>query len=153
MKLLIKKLNEKATIPKRQTEFSAGYDLCSAEDIVVKVGETAKVHTGISTEIEGDRNVVLLIYARSSMATKFGLAPANCVGVVDWDYRGEIIVALHNSGKEDYEIKCGDRIAQLVVSPIFTPEVEEVTDLSDTERGAGGFGSTGRGVPLHQSTI
>ena len=143
MKLLIKKLNEKATIPKRQTEFSAGYDLCSAEDIVVKVGETAKVHTGISTEIEGDRNVVLLIYARSSMATKFGLAPANCVGVVDWDYRGEIIVALHNSGKEDYEIKCGDRIAQLVVAPIFTPEVEEVTDLSDTERGAGGFGSTG----------
>ena len=87
------------------------------------------------------------------MATKFGLAPANCVGVVDWDYRGEIIVALHNSGKEDYEIKCGDRIAQLVVAPIFTPEVEEVTDLSDTERGAGGFGSTGRGVPLHQSTI
>ena len=153
MKLLIKKLNEKATIPKRQTEFSAGYDLCSAEDIVVKVGETTKVHTGISTEIEGDRNVVLLIYARSSMATKFGLAPANCVGVVDWDYRGEIIVALHNSGKEDYEIKCGDRIAQLVVAPIFTPEVEEVTDLSDTERGAGGFGSTGRGVPLHQSTI
>lgn len=153
MKLLIKKLNEKATIPKRQTEFSAGYDLCSAEDIVVKVGETAKVHTGISTEIEGDRNVVLLIYARSSMATKFGLAPANCVGVVDWDYRGEVIVALHNSGKEDYEIKCGDRIAQLVVAPIFTPEVEEVTDLSDTERGAGGFGSTGRGVPLHQSTI
>lgn len=143
MKLLIKKLNENATIPQRQTEFSAGYDLCSAEDIVVKVGETAKVHTGISTEIQGDKNVVLLIYARSSMATKFGLAPANCVGVVDWDYRGEIIVALHNSGKEDYAIKCGDRIAQLVVAPIFTPEVEEVTDLSDTQRGAGGFGSTG----------
>ena len=77
------------------------------------------------------------------MATKFGLAPANCVGVVDWDYRGEIIVALHNSGSEDYEIKCGDRIAQLVVAPIFTPEVEEVTELSDTQRGAGGFGSTG----------
>lgn len=143
MKLLIKKLNENATIPQRQTEFSAGYDLCSAEDILVKKGETAKIHTGISTEIQGDKNVVLLIYARSSMATKFGLAPANCVGVVDWDYRGEIIVALHNSGSEDYEIKCGDRIAQLVVAPIFTPEVEEVTELSDTQRGAGGFGSTG----------
>lgn len=143
MKLLIKKLNENATIPQRQTEYSAGYDLYSAEDIVVKRSETAKVHTGISTEVEGDKNVVLLIYARSSMATKFGLAPANCVGVIDWDYRGEIIVALHNSGKEDYEIKCGDRIAQLVISPIFTPEVEEVKELSDTKRGAGGFGSTG----------
>ncbi len=143
MKLLIKKLNENATIPQRQTEYSAGYDLYSAEDIVVKRGETAKVHTGISTEVEGDKNVVLLIYARSSMATKFGLAPANCVGVIDWDYRGEIIVALHNSGKADYEIKCGDRIAQLVISPIFTPEVEEVKELSDTKRGAGGFGSTG----------
>ena len=153
MKLLIKKLSENAVVPQRQTEFSAGYDLCSAEDIIAKKGETVKIHTGISTEIEGDKNVVLLIYARSSMATKFGLAPANCVGVVDWDYRGEIIVALHNSGKEDYEIKCGDRIAQLVVTPVFTPEVEEVTELSDTTRGAGGFGSTGRGVPLHQNTI
>ena len=143
MKLLIKKLNENATIPQKQTEFSAGYDLYSAEDIVVKSRETAKVHTGISTEIEGDKNVVLLIYARSSMATKFGLAPANCVGVVDWDYRGEIIVALHNSSDKDYEIKCGDRIAQLIVAPIFTPEIEEVTELSDTTRGTGGFGSTG----------
>lgn len=143
MKLLIKKLNEKATIPQRQTEFSAGYDLSSAEDIIVKAGETAKIHTGISTEIEGDKKVVLLIYARSSLATKFGLAPANCVGVVDWDYRGEIIVALHNHSNKDYEIKCGDRIAQLVVTPILTPEVEEVTELSDTDRGAGGFGSTG----------
>ncbi|MGN1133220.1 MAG: dUTP diphosphatase [Oscillospiraceae bacterium] len=143
MKLLIKKLNENATIPQRQTEYSAGYDLCSGENIVAKKGVTTKVHTGISVELEGERNAVLLIYARSSMATKFGLAPANCVGVVDWDYRGEIIVALKNSSNEDYEIKTGDRIAQLVFTPIYTPEVEEVTELSDTIRGAGGFGSTG----------
>lgn len=143
MKLLVKKLNEKATIPQRQTEFSAGYDLSSAEDIVVKVGETAKVHTGISAEVKGDKNVVLLLYARSSLATKFGIAPANCVGVIDWDYRGEIVAVLHNYSDKDYEIKCGDRIAQLVITPVFTPEVEEVTELSDTVRGTGGFGSTG----------
>ena len=85
-----------------------------------------------------------LIYARSSLASKFGIAPANCVGVVDWDYRGEIICALHNSSDKDYTINSGDRIAQLVITPVFTPEAEEVTELSDTERGAGGFGSTGK---------
>lgn len=143
MKLLIKKLRENAVIPKRQTPYSAGYDLCSAEDITVKKGETAKVHTGISAELDGSKDVVLLIYARSSLAAKFGIAPANCVGVVDWDYRGEIIVALHNSGSEDFQIKTGDRIAQLVITPVLTPEVEETKELSDTERGAGGFGSTG----------
>lgn len=92
----------------------------------------------------GEKNCVLLIYARSSLASKFGIAPANCVGVVDWDYRGEIICALHNSSDKDYTINSGDRIAQLVITPVFTPEVEEVTELSDTERGAGGFGSTGK---------
>ena len=91
-----------------------------------------------------EKNCVLLIYARSSLASKFGIAPANCVGVVDWDYRGEIICALHNSSDRDYTINSGDRIAQLVITPVFTPEVEEVTELSDTERGAGGFGSTGK---------
>ncbi|MBR1663919.1 MAG: dUTP diphosphatase [Ruminococcus sp.] len=144
MKLLIKKLNENATVPKRQTPFSAGYDLCSAEDITAEAGKTVKVHTGISAEVDGDRNVCLFIYARSSLATKFGLAPANCVGVVDWDYRGEIIVALHNSSDKDYEIKCGDRIAQLVITGVLTPETQVVDELSDTERGAGGFGSTGK---------
>ena len=93
---------------------------------------------------QGEKNCVLLIYARSSLASKFGIAPANCVGVVDWDYRGEIICALHNSSDKDYTINSGDRIAQLVITPVFTPEVEEVTELSDTERGAGGFGSTGK---------
>lgn len=146
MKLLIKKLNEKAIVPARQTQYSAGYDLCACTDepIVIKAGETAKIHTGISAEIAGTKDVVLLIYARSSLATKFGIAPANCVGVVDWDYRGEIICALHNSSKEDYTINHGDRIAQMVVTPVFTPEVEVREILSDTTRGAGGFGSTGK---------
>lgn len=146
MKLLIKKLNEKAIVPARQTQYSAGYDLCACTDepIVIKAGETAKIHTGISAEIEGTKDVVLLIYARSSLAAKFGIAPANCVGVVDWDYRGEIICALHNSSKEDYIINHGDRIAQMVVTPVFTPEVEVRETLSDTTRGAGGFGSTGK---------
>ncbi|MBO6141026.1 MAG: dUTP diphosphatase [Ruminococcus sp.] len=144
MKLLIKKLSENAAIPKRQTPYSAGYDLCSAEDTTALAGETVKVHTGISVEVEGAKDVCLFIYARSSLATKFGLAPANCVGVVDWDYRGEIIVALHNYSDKDYEIKAGDRVAQLVITNVLTPETQEVEELSDTERGEGGFGSTGK---------
>ena len=95
-------------------------------------------------EIDGDKNTVGLIYARSGLATKFGLAPANCVGVIDWDYRGEVIVALHNSSENDFVINHGERIAQLVLAPVFTPEVEVVSKLSDTVRGAGGFGSTNR---------
>ena len=146
MKLLFKKLDEKAVIPQRQTPYSAGYDLCACTDgaVVINTGETVKIHTGLSAELEGEKNAVLLIYARSSLASKFGIVPANCVGVVDWDYRGELIVALHNSGREDFTVNNGDRIAQLVITPVFTPEVEEVDDLSDTERGAGGFGSTGK---------
>ena len=146
MRLLIKKLNENAVVPKRQTEFSAGYDLsaCCGEPITVKAGETVKVHTGVSMEIEGDKNAVGLIYARSGIATKFGIAPANCVGVIDWDYRGELIVALHNSSGSDFVINHGERIAQLVLAPVFTPDVEVVEELSDTARGAGGFGSTNK---------
>lgn len=146
MKLLIKKLRENAVVPQRQTEFSAGYDLsaCCDEPITVKAGQTVKVHTGVAMEIDGDKNTVGLIYARSGIATKFGIAPANCVGVIDWDYRGELIVALHNSGENDFVINHGERIAQLVLAPVFTPEVEVVSDLSDTVRGAGGFGSTNK---------
>lgn len=146
MKLLIKKLSENAVVPQRQTEFSAGYDLsaCCDESITVKAGQTVKVHTGVAMEIDGDKNTVGLIYARSGIATKFGIAPANCVGVIDWDYRGELIVALHNSSENDFVINHGERIAQLVLAPVFTPEVEVVDDLSDTVRGAGGFGSTNK---------
>ena len=146
MKLLIKKLDEKAVLPARQTEFSAGYDLsaCCGEPITVKAGQTVKVHTGIAMEIDGDRNTVGLIYARSGIATKFGIAPANCVGVIDRDYRGELIVALHNSSQNDFVINHGERIAQLVLAPVFTPGVEVVSELSDTARGEGGFGSTSK---------
>ncbi|MBQ2582230.1 MAG: dUTP diphosphatase [Ruminococcus sp.] len=146
MKLLIKKLNENAVIPQRQTEFSAGYDLsaCCDEPITVKAGQTVKVHTGIAMEIDGDKNTVGLIYARSGLATKHGLAPANCVGVIDWDYRGEVIVALHNSSDTDFVINHGERIAQLVLAPVFTPDVEVADELSDTARGEGGFGSTNK---------
>jgi len=146
MKLLVKKLNDKATIPQRQTAYSAGYDLCACldEPVTVKADETAKIPIGISLELDGMKDAVLLIYARSSLACKLGLAPANCVGVVDWDYRGEIVVVLHNHSRKDYTINHGDRIAQLVITPIFTPEVEETAELSDTDRGAGGFGSTGK---------
>ena len=146
MKLLIKKLDENAVVPQRQTEFSAGSDLsaCCAEPLTVKAGQTVKVHTGVSMQIDGDTNTVGLIYARSGIATKFGIAPANCVGVIDWDYRGELIVALHNSSENDFVINHGDRIAQLVLALVFTPEVELVSELSDTARGAGGFGSTNK---------
>ena len=146
MKLLFKKLRENAVIPAYQTEFSAGYDLsaCCGEPLTVKAGQTVKVHTGVAMEIDGDRNTVGLIYARSGIATKFGIAPANCVGVIDWDYRGELIVALHNSSQDDFVINHGERIAQLVLAPVFTPEVEEVGELSDTARGEGGFGSTNK---------
>lgn len=145
MRLLFKKLREGAEIPRYQTEYSAGLDLCACIDgeINIPAGETVKVPTGLAAELEGEKNAVLLIYARSSLATKLGLAPANCVGVVDWDYRGELIVALHNHSNEDCTINTGDRIAQLVITPIFRPEICEADELSDTQRGVGGFGSTG----------
>ncbi|MBR1864201.1 MAG: dUTP diphosphatase [Ruminococcus sp.] len=146
MRLLIKKLRDGAQVPRRQTAYSAGYDLCACleEPAVIRAGETVKIPTGISAELEGERDAVLLIYARSSLASKSGIAPANCVGVVDWDYRGEIAVALRNSSSQDYTVSPGDRIAQLVITPVFTPEVAVTDELSETDRGQGGFGSTGR---------
>ena len=148
MILKIKKLREGAVIPKRATPGSAGYDLyaCIDEPLTVEAGGTVKLPTGIAAALEGDgaENCVLLIYARSSTAVKKGIAPANCVGVVDSDYRGEIIVALHNHSGEDKVIEPGERIAQLVITPVLIPEVVEADTLPDTERGAGGFGSTGK---------
>ncbi|WP_124100287.1 dUTP diphosphatase [Ruminococcus sp. Marseille-P6503] len=144
MKLLIKKLKESAVVPKRATDGSAGYDLsaCLDEPLKVRAGETVKIPTGLCAEIRGEEKCVMLIFARSSLATKFGLAPANCVGVVDTDYRGEILVAMRNHSDRDYTVAPGERVAQLVITPIFTPETEEVGELSDTVRGEGGFGST-----------
>lgn len=144
MKLLIKKLNKNALLPRRATAQSAGYDLsaCLDKPLEIKAGETVKIPTGLSAEIHGEEKCALLIYARSSLATKFGLAPANCVGVVDSDYRGEILVAMHNHSDKTYTVSPGERVAQLVITPIYTPEIEEVAELSETVRGEGGFGST-----------
>lgn len=140
----IKKLNEKAIIPTYGTSYSAGADLyaCMEESINIEPGETFFVKTGIAMEIpEGYAG---LVYARSGLACKKGLAPANKVGVIDSDYRGEIIVALHNHGNESVTVENGERIAQLVITPYITAIFNEVDVLEDTERGQGGFGSTGR---------
>ena len=137
------KLNEKAHTPTYGSEFAAGADLYSSEEeITIEAGETRLVHTGIAMEIpEGYAG---LIYARSGIATKRGLAPANKVGVIDSDYRGEIMVALHNHSNTAQTIAEGERIAQLVIAPFLTVEYNETETLNDTERGAGGFGSTGK---------
>jgi len=139
----IKKLDDRAVIPTYGTVFSAGADLyaCMNDTVTVAPGETYLVHTGISVAIpEGYAG---LIYARSGLATKKGLAPANKVGVIDADYRGEIMVALHNHSAQPAEIENGERIAQMVITPFLTAEFVERDELDETERGAGGFGSTG----------
>lgn len=138
-----KKLDENAIVPTYGSPFSAGADLYSAmEKTTIKAGETVLVHTGLAMELpEGYAG---LIYARSGLASKKGLAPANKVGVVDSDYRGEIMVALHNHSNVDREIDKGERIAQLVVAPYVVCEFVEADELSDTVRGEGGFGSTGK---------
>ena len=140
----VKKLREGAMLPTYGTEFSAGADLyaCLPEDVTILPGETRKIPTGLAMEIPV--GFAGLIFARSSMGTKKGLAPANKVGVVDSDYRGEFMIFLHNHGTEAQTIVHGDRVAQLLVTPVFTPGFVETDELSDTVRGSGGFGSTGR---------
>ena len=142
-KLLVefKKLNENAVTPTFGTEFSAGADLVnSGENVVIESGKTAIIHTGIAMEIPV--GLVGLIYARSGLATKRGLAPANKVGVIDSDYRGEIMVALHNHSTQAQVVEKGERVAQIVITPYVTATFVE-GDLDDTIRGEGGFGSTG----------
>ena len=143
-KINIKKLNENAVIPTYGSEFSAGADLyaLSDEPIVIAPHETVLVHTGVAMEIP--TGYVGLVFARSGLATKRALAPANKVGVIDSDYRGEIMVALHNHGSEPKTVENGERIAQLVLVPYISADFNEVDELSDTARGEGGFGSTGR---------
>ena len=144
MQLNVKKLNEEAVLPTYGTEFSAGADLyaCIDENVKIEVGETKLIKTGLSMEIpEGYAG---FIYARSGLASKRGLAPANKVGVVDADYRGEIMVALHNHSNTQQEIEPKERIAQLVIAPFLKVDFNLVDELSDTERSSGGFGSTGK---------
>ena len=145
MKVRIKKLNENAIIPTYGTEYSAGADLYALLDSVVEIAphETTFIHTGISVEIP--EGYCGLIFARSGLATKRNLAPANKVGVIDSDYRGEIMVALHNHNFFlNQTVAPGERIAQLAIVPFLKAEFEEADELSDTVRGEGGFGSTGK---------
>ena len=139
----IKKLNDNARLPTYGSEFAAGADLyaCLDADVTIAPAETLLIHTGLAMEIP--TGLVGLIYARSGLASKKGLAPANKVGVIDSDYRGEIMVALHNHSGEDRTVSHGERIAQIVFAPYYTAEFNLTEELDDTVRGAGGFGSTG----------
>lgn len=143
IRMNIKKLNDKARIPTYGSEYAAGADLyaCTDTEIVIESGKTVLVHTGLAMEIP--TGLVGLIYARSGLASKKGLAPANKVGVIDSDYRGEIMVALHNHSTERQTVNDGERIAQIVFAPFYSAEFKIVDELNDTERGDGGFGSTG----------
>ena len=144
MKINIKRLTETAILPERGSAYAAGYDLFAdvAETVEIKPHETKMIGTGLAMEIpEGYFGG---IFARSGLSSKEGLRPAKCVGVVDADYRGEVKVALHNDGEVVREIKAGQKIAQLVVVPFLGVEFDEVEELSETVRGVGGFGSTGK---------
>lgn len=139
----VMKLKENAKLPTYGSAEAAGADLYACVDAPVTVGpgETVWVPTGIALEVP--RGCAGLIYARSGLACKRGLAPANKVGVIDSDYRGEVVVVLHNHGKQEQVIEPGERIAQLLITPVWTPAYREVSQLSSSERGTGGFGSTG----------
>ena len=144
MKIYFKKLDPRATIPTYGTNLSAGADLRAVLDapVTIKPGESIFIHTGIAAAIP--EGFVGLVYARSGIACKRGLAPSNKVGVIDADYRGEIMVSLHNHGTTEQTIDPDERIAQMVITPFIHCEYEEFDNLDDTERGTGGFGSTGR---------
>lgn len=140
----VKILRSGAKLPTYGSVEAAGADLyaCLEEEVAILPGKTAFIPTGIALEVP--KGCAGLIYARSGLACKRGLAPANKVGVVDSDYRGEILVALHNHGTESQTVGNGERVAQFVITPVLTPAYEEVEDLSDTARSGGGFGSTGK---------
>lgn len=144
MKLYFKKLDPRATVPTYGSDLAAGADLRAVLDapVTIKPNESVLIHTGIAVAIPA--GCVGLVYARSGIACKRGLAPSNKVGVIDADYRGEIMVSLHNHGTTEQTIDPDERIAQMVVTPFIYCEYEETDNLDDTERGTGGFGSTGR---------
>ena len=142
--IAVKKISPKAILPTYGSAEAAGADLyaCLEEPVTIGPGETAWIPTGIAMEVP--KGCAGLIYARSSMGVKRGLAPANKVGVIDSDYRGEIRVVLLNHGKEPQTVSHGERVAQMIITPVVTPAYVEVPELSDTDRGTGGFGSTGK---------
>lgn len=139
----IKKLDPKATVPTYGSPFSAGADLyaCMDEPVTIEPGKTVLIHTGLSFEIPV--GFAGLIYARSGLATKKGLAPANKVGVIDADYRGEVMVSLFNQSESTQTVEPGERLAQMVITPFLKADFTVSDELSDTKRGDGGFGSTG----------
>ena len=142
--LKIKKLDEKAVIPTYESSYSAGADLYALLDdqIIINPGETELIRTGLAMEIP--KGYAGFLYARSGLASKKGLAPANKVGVIDADYRGEIMVALHNHSNESQIVENGERVAQIVFAPFYKADFKVVDELEDTIRGDGGFGSTGK---------
>ena len=143
-KIPVKRLRPTAILPTYGSAEAAGADLyaCLDAPVTVAPGETAFIPTGLAMEIP--KGYAGLAYARSGLACKRGLAPANKVGVIDSDYRGEFMIALHNHGTAPQTVEHGERVAQLVIAPVFTPGFTEVTELSGTVRGTGGFGSTGK---------
>lgn len=144
MELKIKKLRPNAKVPKRATNGSAGMDLyaCIEESITLAPGQLAIVPTGIAIELP-DSSSAAFLYARSGLGVKHGICLSNGVGVIDSDYRGEICAGLCNVSDKPYVIEPDERVCQMVIAPVLTPEIIEVGDLNDTERGEGGFGSTG----------
>lgn len=143
--LKIKKLSENAVVPRRATVGSAGIDLCAVldEPLTLKGGDTAIIPTGIAIEIPSP-DYAAFVFARSGLSIKHGIGLLNSVGVIDSDYRGEIKVGVINQKRESYTIAPGERIAQMIIMPVSAMPVEEVKELSDTHRGDGGFGSTGK---------
>ncbi|AEF95252.1 deoxyuridine 5'-triphosphate nucleotidohydrolase Dut [Desulfotomaculum nigrificans CO-1-SRB] len=137
----IKRLHENAEMPRRATTESAGFDLHCIENFSIEPGEHKQVRTGLAFEIP--KGHAMLVYARSGMARKYGLTLSNAVGVVDSDYRGEVMVLLYNSGSQRVSFRAGDRIAQAIIHKLPDIELVECEELSETERGIGGFGSTG----------
>ncbi len=143
--LKIKKLKENAKVPNRGTQGSAGLDLCACidEPITLNCGDTALIPTGIAIALPS-ADYGAFVFPRSGIAVKHGIGLLNSVGVIDSDYRGEIMVGVINQKREGYTIEPGERIAQMVIMPVSMMPVEEVSELDETERGAGGFGSTGK---------
>lgn len=142
--IAVKKVRNNATLPTYGSQEAAGADLyaCLDESVTIQPGQTVFIPTGLAMEVP--KGCAGLVYARSSMGAKRGLAPANKVGVIDSDYRGEISVVLHNHGTVAQTVEPGERIAQLIITPVLTPVYEQVQELTETCRGTGGFGSTGK---------
>lgn len=139
----VKKLSPQAVLPRRATEGSAGADLyaCIPEPVEILPGHTAKIGTGLALEVPC--GYAAFLYGRSGLGVKYGISPANCVGVCDADYRGEVIIGLHNHSSQPFTVNPHDRIAQVVIAPVLDAVFQETDELSGTGRGSGGFGSTG----------